>query len=82
MKEDFERTIDELISYNLTKSDTVNKLLFLCSVSSSVKVGDKVRIDGYNEPNVEVLEINKDKALCRLNNGLDNWYELYRIVRL
>ena len=82
MKEDFKRAIDQLITHNLTKEDAIDKLLFLCSVSSSVKIGDRVRIDGYNEPNVEVLDIKKDKALCKLKNGLEYWYELYRMVRL
>lgn len=82
MKEKFKKTIDELLTHKLTKKDAVDKLLFLCSVSSSVKVGDRVRIDGYNEPDVKVLEINKDKALCKLSNGLEKEYELYRIVRL
>ena len=82
MRIDYENTIDQLLAHNLTRVEAVNKLLFLCSVSSSVKVGDRVRIDGYNEPDVEVLEIDKDKALCKLKNGLEYWYELYRIVRL
>ena len=82
MKKDFKNTIDQLLNHNLTKEETVNKLLFLCSVSSSVKVGDRVRIDGYNESNVEVLSIENDKALCKLTNGLEYKYELYRMVRL
>lgn len=82
MKEDFERIVDQLLTHNLTKKDSVDKLLFLCSVSSSVKVGDRVRIDGYNEPDVEVLDIKEDKVLCKLRNRLEYWYELYRVVRL
>jgi|SaaInl5LU_22_DNA_1037371.scaffolds.fasta_scaffold19049_3 hypothetical protein len=82
MKEDFERIINELLNHDLTKKEALDNLLFLCSVNSSVKVGDRVRVDGYKEPNVHVLEIEKNRALCKLQNGLEYQYELYRLIRL
>ena len=82
MEERFKTIIDGLLKHEFTKKETIDRLLFTCSINSSVKIGDRARVDGYHEPDVKVLDIDRDKVLCKLNSGSERWYELYRLVRL
>ena len=66
----------------MSKKEAVDKLLFICSLRSNIKVGDKVKLEDHHETNIEVLDINTDKALCKLDNGLEIWYNLHRVIRL
>lgn len=70
MKGQVEDIINNLTKHELTKEQAINKLLFLYSVSSSIYVGDYVRIDytGYGKV---VKEIDEENVLVKYNSGVE-----------
>lgn len=70
MKGQVEDIINNLLKHEITKEKAVNELLFLYSVSSSICVGDYVRIDytGYGKV---IKKIDEEKVLVKYDSGVE-----------